>query len=80
MHKYDGVLKDTDTDKEKLKLCRANERVYYKLMTAYQGTKSFVIVERSVTPKEDMNLAWKGLKERFYLQMPSNKLKLKKCL
>ena len=58
--KQDLVLKDTEANKRKLKLRKANQRVYCELMLACQGTISFTIVEKSVPddlPNGDANLA-----------------------
>ena len=64
-----------------LKLHKANDKAYCKLILAYHGDISFGIVEKSVTkelPNGDANLAWNSLKQRFDPKTSSNKLKLKK--
>ena len=73
------VLKDTD--KELLRLRKANDKAYCELILACHGDISFGIVEKSVTkdlPEGDANLAWKALKRRFDPKTSSSKLKLKK--
>ena len=77
--KHNKILKDTD--KDLLKLRKANEKAYCELILACHGEISFGIVEKSVTkdlPDGDANLAWKSLKRRFDPKTLSNKLKLKK--
>ena len=44
MPKHDLVLKDTEADKRKLKLRRANQRAYCELMLACQGI-SFALIK-----------------------------------
>ena len=73
------VLKDTD--KKLLKLCKANQKAYCKLILVCHGDIAFRIVEKSVTkdlPDGEANLAWNSLKRRFDPKTSSNKLKLKK--
>ena len=70
-----------ETDKDLIKLRKANEKAYCELILACHGDISFGIVEKSVTkdlPDGDANLAWKSLKRRFDPKTSSNKLKLKK--
>ena len=79
--KQDLVLKDTEADKRKLKLHKANQRAYCELMLVREGTISCAIVEKLVTndlPTGDANLAWKKLKKKFNPQTSANKLKLKR--
>ena len=75
------VLKDTEANKRKLKLHKANQQAYCKLMLLCQGTISFAIVEKLVTddlPTGDANLAWKKLEKKFNPQTSANKLKFKR--
>ena len=61
--KHNKVLKDTD--KELLKLLKANDKAYCELILAYHGDILFGIVEKSVTkdlPEGDTHLAWNSLK------------------
>ena len=70
-----------ETDKDLIKLRKANEKAYCKLILTCHGDIVFGIVEKSVTkalPNGDANLAWKLLKWRFDPKTSSNKLKLKK--
>ena len=70
-----------ETDKELLKLCKANDKAYCELILACHGDISFGIVEKSVTkdlPNGDANLAWNSLKHKDDPKTSSNKLKLKK--
>ena len=76
--KQSKVLKETD--KKLLKLRKANDKAYCKLILACHGDISFGIVEKSVTkdlPNGDANLAWNSLKRRFDPKTSPNKLKLK---
>ena len=90
---YNIVLTDTDpkvlkqskvlkaTDKDSLKLYKANQKAYRKLILACHGDIAFRLIEKSVTkdlPDGDAKLAWNSLKRRFDSQTSSNKLKLKK--
>ena len=64
--KHDLILKDTESDKRKLKRHKANQRAYCELMLVCQGAISFSIVEKSIAddlPNGDANLAWKRLKK-----------------
>ena len=73
------VLKDTD--KDLLKLCKANQKAYCELILACHGDIAFGIVEKSVTkilPDGVANLAWSSFKCRFDPKISSNKLKSKK--
>ena len=77
--KHNKVLRDTD--KELLRLRKANQKAYCELILACNGDIAFGIVEKSVTkdlPDGDANLAWNSLRRRFDPQTSSNKLKLKK--
>ena len=77
--KQSKVLKDTD--KDLLKLRKANQKAYCKLILAYHRDIAFSIVEKIVTkdlPDGDANLAWNSQKRRFDSKRSSNKLKLKK--
>ena len=72
------VLKDTD--KDLLKLRKANQKAYYELILAFHGDIAFGIVEKSVMkdlPYSEANLAWNSLERGFDPKMSSNKLKLK---
>ena len=74
--KQTKVLKETD--KELLKLRKANDKAYCELFLACHGDMSFGIVEKSVTkvlPNGNANLAWNSLKRRFDPKTSSNKLK-----
>ena len=44
--KHNKILKDTDTDREKEKLRKANEKTYYELILACQGPIAFNIVRK----------------------------------
>ena len=75
--KYDKVIKDTEADKEKEKLHKANKKAYCELMLACQGPIAFNIVRKCTTddlPTGDAFLAWKKLKERFDPQTSNEKL------
>ena len=78
--KHDKILKDTETDREKEKLRKANKQAYCKLILLCQGPIAFNIVRKCTT--DDLRtgnafLAWNKLKERFDLQTSNEKLQLK---
>ena len=78
--KHDKVLKDTDKDKEKEKLYKANEKAYCELILACQGPIAFNIVRKCTTdelPTGNAYLAWNKLKERFDPRISNEKLQLK---
>ena len=75
------VLKDTD--KDLLKLHKADQKTNCKLILACHRDIAFGIVEKLVTKDlldGDANLAWNSLEKRFDPQTSSNKLKFKKKL
>ena len=75
--KHDKVLKDTEADKEKEKLHKANKKVYCELILACQGPKGFQNVRKYTTddlPTGNVFLPWNKLKERFDLQTSNEKL------
>ena len=77
------MLKDTETDSEKEKLHKVNEKVYCELMLLCQGPIAFNIVQKCTTddlPTGNTFLAWNKLKERFDLQTSNGKLQLKEKL
>ena len=78
--KHYKVLKDTETDREKEKLHKANEKAYCKLILSCQGPIVFNIVRKCTTddlPTRNTFLAWNKLKEIFDLQTSNEKLQLK---
>jgi len=78
--KHDKILKDTDTDREKEKLRKANEKAYCELILACQGPIAFNIVRKCTTddlPTGNAYLAWNKLKERFDPRISNKKLQLK---
>ena len=78
--KHNTVLKDTEVDKEKEKLCKANKKVYCELILSCQGSIAFNIVRKCTTddlPTGKTFLAWNKLKERFDPQTSNEKLQLK---
>ena len=69
------------TDKDLLKLHKANQRAYYKLIMTCHGDIAFGIVEKSVMKDltdGDTNLAWNSLKRRFDPKTSSNSRNFKK--
>ena len=78
--KHNKVLKDTETDREKEKLLKANEKAYCKLILSCQGPIAFNIIQKFTTddlPIGNAFLAWNKLKERFDPQTSNEKLQLK---
>ena len=78
--KHDKVLKDTETDREKEKLQKANEKAYCKFILSCQGLIAFNIIRKCTTddlPTGNAFLAWNKFKERFDLQASNEKLQLK---
>ena len=74
--KYNKVLIDTEADKEKEKLCKANKKAYCELILACQGSIAFNIKRKCTTddlPTGNTFLAWNKLKERFDLQTSNEK-------
>ena len=66
--KHNKVLKDTEADKEKEKLRKANKKACCELILACQGLIAFNIVREYTTddlPTGNTFLAWNKLKERF---------------
>ena len=79
--KHDKVLKDTETDREKEKLRKANEKAYCELILSCQGPIAFNIIRKCTTndlPTGDVFLAWNKLKERFDRGHPMRNYNLKK--
>ena len=78
--KYNKILKDTDRDREKEKLCKAHEKAYWELILACQGPIAFKIVRKCTTddlPTGNAYLAWNKLKVRFDPRTSNEKLQLK---
>ena len=81
--KNDKVLKDTEADKEKEKLRKANEKLYCESILACQGPIAFNIVSKCTS--YDLRpgttfLAWNKLKEIFDPQTSNETLQLKEKL
>ena len=78
--KHDKVLKDTETDREKENLRKANEKAYCELILLCQGSIAFNIVRKCTKddlPTGNAFLAWNKLKERFDPRTSNEKLQLK---
>ena len=78
--KHDKVLKDTEADIEKEKLCKTNKKAYCELIVLCQGPIAFNIMRKSTMddlPTGNAFLAWNKLNERFDLQTSNKKLQLK---
>ena len=78
--KYNKILKDTETDREKKKLRKANEKAYCKLILLCQWPILFNIIRKYTTddlPTGNAFLAWNKLKERFDPWTSNEKLQLK---
>ena len=78
--KNNKILKDTEADKEKEKLLKANKKSYCELMLSCQGPIAFNIVRKCATddlPTGNAFLAWNKFKERFDPHTSNEKLQLK---
>ena len=69
-----------DTDKEEMRLRKANNNTYCDLVLACHADIGYDLVDEAVTtnlPEGDANLAWNKLKERFDPQDTADKFRLK---
>ena len=66
--KNDKVLKDTEADKEKEKLRKANKKAYCELLLLCQGLIAFNIVRKCTMddlPTGNAFLAWNKIKRKI---------------
>ena len=81
--KHNMILKDTEANKEKGKLCKAKKKANCELIHVCEGQIAFKIVRKCTTddlPTGNVFLAWNKLKERSDPQTSNEILQLKEKL